>query len=84
MLRGVADELRHGMNFQFAQEVAALGLECFDADAELCGDFLARFAVGDQTQGLSLSGGELFQCAVACPDLFANLGDLTRKRKKTC
>ena len=56
MLQCVTDELRDGVNPQLAKQIAVVGLDGLDADAQIRGDFPARLALRNETQGLSLSG----------------------------
>jgi hypothetical protein len=39
----------------FSHQIRPVGLDHFDADAEVGGNFFARFAVGDQTQDFVLA-----------------------------
>ena len=50
----------------------------FDAEAQLRGDLLGRFAVGDEARGFFFALGQGGEFAVGQGDLFAYCGDAVR------
>jgi hypothetical protein len=73
--KGVADEFDGGSEFQFAQEMGAMGIDGFNADPHLPSDLLARFSRDQEPQDFDLARGELFDFAVVLGDLLVELGN---------
>lgn len=59
LLYGVLDQLPPVMQIQFAHQVAAVGLDCFDGKAQDAGDFPIRMTLGDQLQDLPLARSQV-------------------------
>ncbi len=76
--QGVVDQLRHGVHLELGEGVRPVGLDGFDAEAQLGGDLLGRFAVGDEAGGFSFALGEGGEFAVGPGDVVAHGGDAVR------
>ena len=76
--QGVADQLGDGVDLELGEGVCPMGLDGFDAEAQLGGDLLGRFAVGDEAGGFSFAGGEGGEFAVRPGDVVAQGGDAVR------
>jgi hypothetical protein len=67
------------VELELPQEIAAMGLDGFDADSRLHRDFLVRFSIGERPQNFDFTQGELFDFG-GFRDFFIKRGDLARAK----